>query len=218
MNRPQPPDNRNQNRDINLERGNYTESNLHDNARQAGRDYNETHIHKYSSDRPPTPQPQVRDKTQQLLLEAVEAEIHSRLHHSLHNRISIALDKEGDYSNVNPLWAIDVKIGINDSFELSPDTPIIDIYQRKDINGQLLILGEPGSGKTTTLLQLGQELIEQAKNDVTRPIPVFLNLSSWKDDRQTIEDWIINSFKQKSYRVSKDAAKELLDKYALIPF
>ena len=132
MNRPQPPDDRNQNREINVERGNFTENNLHDNARQSGRDYYETHHH-YSSDRPPTPQPQVRDKTQQLLLEAVESEIHSRLHHSLHNRISIALDKEGDYSNVNPLWAIDVKIAL-----MTPLNYLVILPSSIFINGKIL--------------------------------------------------------------------------------
>jgi len=41
---------------------------------------------------------------------------------------------------------------------------------------ELLILGEPGAGKTTMMLDLARALLEQARTDATVPIPVVFNL------------------------------------------
>jgi hypothetical protein len=46
--------------------------------------------------------------------------------------------------------------------------------------GNLLLLGEPGSGKTTTLLTFARALLIAAEQDERRPIPIILNLSSWR--------------------------------------
>ncbi len=64
----------------------------------------------------------------------------------------------------------------------------------------LLILGDPGFGKTTSLLALAQYLIRRHNQDQTQPIPVVLYLSSWARSRLSIEDW---------------AAREVLEKYKI---
>ncbi len=157
-----------------------------------------------------------RPKTEQLMLRKVKEEVAARLKHSLHNRVSILLDKEEDISQVKPPWAIDVKVGTKPSERLPSETQITDIYDREDINGKLLILGAPGSGKTTTLLQLAQVLVNRAQDDINQPIPVLLNLSSWKEDKQCIKDWIIDDLKQK-YGVRKDIGKKWLEETVIIP-
>ena len=55
----------------------------------------------------------------------------------------------------------------------------------------LLILGEPGSGKTVTLLKLAESLISRAENDLSQPLPIVLNLSFWGKYRKSIADWIV---------------------------
>ena len=60
---------------------------------------------------------------------------------------------------------------------LPPDQKIVDVFD--EVKGALLILGEPGSGKTTTLLELARDLIARAEKDSTLPVPVVFNLSSW---------------------------------------
>ncbi len=47
--------------------------------------------------------------------------------------------------------------------------PFVIIY---DATGLLLILGEPGSGKTTTLLDLARTLLERAKDDIKERVPI----------------------------------------------
>ncbi len=87
-----------------------------------------------------------------------------------------------------------------------------DTLKQTDIAGQisdgktLLILGDPGSGKTIALLQLAEKLIEQTQQDITKPIPLVFNLSSWGEKQQPIEEWLIEELKDK-YQVPKTWSK-----------
>ena len=47
--------------------------------------------------------------------------------------------------------------------------------------GRVLLLGAPGSGKSTTLLFAARYLLAGARDDLEAPIPVLLNLSSFRD-------------------------------------
>jgi predicted NACHT family NTPase len=74
-----------------------------------------------------------------------------------------------------------------------------------DPTGLLLILGEPGSGKTTTLLDLARTLLERAAKDIKERVPVVLNLSNWKKN-QSIVEWISGELSEK-YRVPRKIAR-----------
>ena len=66
---------------------------------------------------------------------------------------------------------------------------MLQIFQETGMGRSLLILGTPGSGKTTMLLELTRQLIERAREDVTEPIPVVFNLSSWTE-KLTLAEWL----------------------------
>ncbi|MDZ8050156.1 MAG: NACHT domain-containing protein [Aulosira sp. ZfuVER01] len=68
---------------------------------------------------------------------------------------------------------------------------LIEIFERDDINGKLLILGAPGAGKTTALLGLAEQLVWGARQNPKTVIPVLFELSTWQDDNQSIEQWLI---------------------------
>lgn len=55
---------------------------------------------------------------------------------------------------------------------------------------RLLILGEPGAGKSILLLRFGLNLIEMAKMDTNFPIPIILDLATWKIEDQEFERWL----------------------------
>lgn len=64
---------------------------------------------------------------------------------------------------------------------VAPGTAIADVFDELD---QLtLILGAPGSGKITVMLELARELLRRANADPLAPIPVVLTLSSWAGDK-----------------------------------
>lgn len=57
---------------------------------------------------------------------------------------------------------------------------------REEMQGWMLVLGEPGSGKTTVLLELLRDLLDAA-GDPGEPLPLLLNLSSWRAG--DLESW-----------------------------
>lgn len=152
------------------------------------------------------------------LLEAVKHEVIARLSQSLHNQMEalINVPKKMEVEGVKRIWDVSVKIGDRPTLKLSPDADIIDVFDDPLVAGRLLILGAPGAGKTTTLLELGQELVIRAEMDTELGIPVFLNLSSWRDDRQSIESWLVEELRWK-YGVSRDIGRRLVKSKQLLP-
>ncbi|MCB9460114.1 MAG: hypothetical protein H6670_10740 [Anaerolineaceae bacterium] len=70
-----------------------------------------------------------------------------------------------------------------------------DLADLLDSYNRLLILGEPGSGKTTMLLLLAQKLIEVAKAEDEKQLPVILKLDSWSSylvTRKELQEWDID--------------------------
>jgi energy-coupling factor transporter ATP-binding protein EcfA2 len=127
-----------------------------------------------------------------------------------------ATDKDLDNSSSQILRPLDnlevISIDIDKSY---------DELQQTDIIGQigegktLLILGEPGSGKTIALLQLAERLIKLTQQDMTKPIPVVFNLSSWGQKQQPLEEWLIEELKDK-YQVPKTQSKPWIKEQQLI--
>lgn len=84
-----------------------------------------------------------------------------------------------------------VQVNGKDGDLLDPSKLLIETFGRDDISGKLLILGAPGSGKTTALLSLAEQLVIGARSQSQTVIPVILELSTWREDSQSIEAWII---------------------------
>ncbi|MCB0522226.1 MAG: hypothetical protein KDD27_25000 [Saprospiraceae bacterium] len=84
---------------------------------------------------------------------------------------------------------------------------------------RLLILGEPGAGKSILLLRFGLRLIEMAEADPKFPIPVLLDLASWRDENQTFETWIEKNLPYigGSFAVSKEYAGILVESKIILP-
>nr|VFK65125.1 MAG: HEAT repeat [Candidatus Kentron sp. UNK]VFK71302.1 MAG: HEAT repeat [Candidatus Kentron sp. UNK] len=58
-------------------------------------------------------------------------------------------------------------------------------FEDKATQRRLLILGAPGSGKTTTLIHLARKLLIDAENDPEAPVPLLVNLSKFRLDTST---------------------------------
>jgi hypothetical protein len=81
------------------------------------------------------------------------------------------------------------------------------IYEEMGQGRTLLILGDPGAGKTIALLQLAQRLIERSEQNRSLPMPVVFNLSSWTKERKKLVDWLIDELREK-YQVSTKSLSE----------
>jgi hypothetical protein len=84
-----------------------------------------------------------------------------------------------------------------------------------EIGGGLLILGAPGAGKTTMLLQLARSLVEKAEQDPDQPIPVVLNLASWAASRQPLPAWLAEELAI-GYKVPQSTASAWIAQDALV--
>jgi GTPase SAR1 family protein len=160
--------------------------------------------------------PVQRPRNEKLLLQAVKDEVAARLKQSLHNAVFINLGKEAQPEQVKRPWSSDIKIGDKPSEAIPDDTSILEIFDQEEIAGKLLILGNPGAGKTTTMLDLAQALVVRSQENYDYPIPVLFNLSTWKDDKQSIQDWLVLELKSK-YGVRKDIGAKWVDDAKLLP-
>jgi hypothetical protein len=72
----------------------------------------------------------------------------------------------------------------------------------RQVQGQLLVLGDPGAGKTTYLYELAQALVFAASRVADEPIPVILSLASWAVHRQDLTAWLAGELYRR-YRVPR---------------
>jgi len=148
-----------------------------------------------------------------VLLNLVEQTwIDGLLKKSLYNDVLISLGKRSMDEAVEPNLEHVIEFSSQRSLLLLQDRRIATIF---DATGLLLILGEPGSGKTTTLLELAANLVSRAKADPKERVPVVLNLSSWKR-KQSLTEWIANELSQK-YRIAIKIARSWLQNDYLVP-
>jgi NACHT domain len=98
---------------------------------------------------------------------------------------------------------------------LPPGTSIQQVY--KEANGELLILGEPGSGKSTQLYALALHLVEQADSDQAQPLPVVFSLSSWAAKRLSLEKWMEEQLASPLYSVPRHVSRQWVQNEQILP-
>ena len=167
-------------------------------------------------------------RNRQALLSQMGTEVESRLAQSLHHAVLLNLGKEQQPHQVQRPWDVSVKVGEQRSFQLPSQTSILEVFENPVINGKFLILGKPGGGKTTTLLELAQALVERAQTDHDAPIPVILELSEWRTVTKrkspkfweqekydpSIKEWILSQLRSKG--VSQEIGEQWIREKELV--
>lgn len=136
------------------------------------------------------------------------------LEKTLYHEVMLDLGLEQRPDEVQHPWDMMLQMPEHDNRVLPPGTKIMQVFD--ETNHALLILGEPGSGKTTMLLELARDTIARAEQDPTRPIPVVFNLSSWSaNPKQSIAEWLVQELRDK-YNVSKKIAQPWIENNDLL--
>ncbi|MEU4803151.1 hypothetical protein [Actinosynnema sp. NPDC023587] len=72
----------------------------------------------------------------------------------------------------------------------------------------LVVHGGPGAGKTSLLLELAEALVGRARADDDRPVPVVVDLGSWRRDVD-LGDWLVRVLSRR-YRIGARPARTWL--------
>lgn len=133
------------------------------------------------------------------------------LENGLHETVMIDLGMTDESGKVDNPW--DTLLRTSSGNETLTSERIIDVFDR--LNGKLLILGDPGSGKTITLLTLARDLLRRAEYDAHHPIPVVLNLSSWAERQLPLTEWLVEELNTK-YQVPRKVGTKWVEDDALL--
>ncbi|NEP35981.1 NACHT domain-containing protein, partial [Moorena sp. SIO3B2] len=100
---------------------------------------------------------------------------------------------------------------------LPEGTRAIDVFGELENTRTMLILGRSGSGKTTALLEIADELISDARKNTTLPIPVVLNLSSWAGEKEPkpLAQWLVTEL-NRIYQFSEKQCKDWVKNQQLL--
>lgn len=138
------------------------------------------------------------------------------LEKSAHSITLLELGKKVSIEVVDHPWSAVLELPDATRQTLPQDVAIGQLFDQ--YNRALLILGEPGSGKTITLLELARDLITRVEADKNflQPVPIILNLSNWADQRQSLIDWIAIELSEK-YQIPKHLSRSWLESNRLLP-
>lgn len=163
-------------------------------------------------------------------VDSLKERYQSRYEQKLDERFEITLEVSTDWSSCTPQVSTE-KFTYEVSTDWSSPTPQVIkekfthkanvgeavevINQAFTEKGGLLIVGNPGAGKTVLLLKLAVSLLDRidlAKKDA---FPVIFNLASWSTKYESFEEWLKVSL-ESGYGLSKGFAATLLHQERII--
>jgi len=103
---------------------------------------------------------------------------------------------------------------VEDVRALPAGTGIAQAYE--EAGGQLLILGAPGAGKTTLIVELGLDIVRRTRADGKLPLPVICNLSTWAINRRSLAKWLVEDLVE-TYQVPQSVARSWVSGKEVLP-
>lgn len=136
------------------------------------------------------------------------------LHQSLANVARLELNLTPDHAAVSSGLSGVIQTFNSAPIPIAPGTPISRIFDRYEQS--LLILGGPGTGKTTLLLELAETLLDRAEADAAHPVPIVFNLSSWALAHLPLAQWFVAEMNQRN-DIPRALATEWIARDNIIP-
>jgi hypothetical protein len=136
------------------------------------------------------------------------------LEHSLHGAALIDMGLEQHPEAIAHPWEMLVQQGDQPPEPFASGTTITTVFDAR--GGEVLILGAPGAGKTTMLLELTRDLISRAALDDSYPLPVVFNLASWARRRRPLTDWLVDELNMR-YDIPRKIGQEWVDADQILP-
>ena len=163
--------------------------------------------------------PQQRRNRQKMLEKVHKMWIQDVLENSLHGAALQALGLE-DHPKAVPqrgdlvVQEVPEIYGLAGSHPWPPGTGIAEVFD--GCEERLLILGAPGGGKTTLLLELARTLLARAGQDEALPMPFVFPLSTWASRRLPLAEWLVEQLDER-YDVQKALGEPWVEGDALLP-
>ncbi|MEZ4730214.1 MAG: NACHT domain-containing protein [Caldilineaceae bacterium] len=133
---------------------------------------------------------------------------------SLCNEILLRLDLEDRSATVDSRpWNLILQHANQPEWAIPADKEIVGIFD--EMGQQMLILGESGSGKTTTLLTLANALLVRTESDPALQTPVVFNLSSWTEKQLPLNIWLADELNSR-YKIPRKIAQGWIENDELL--
>jgi DNA polymerase III delta prime subunit len=159
--------------------------------------------------------------TRAAVLDRVEVDrVNARLRpkQGLRHAIRLDLQLTETFDRIRPQRIIQETSETGPMEERATNEPIQAIFGRA--KGPLLILGDPGTGKTNLLMELAEELVKQARANETAPVPVVFSLPRWTLGKRvrTLEEWMIDDLHDENeYGILRASAESLVRHNKITP-
>jgi len=132
----------------------------------------------------------ITDSDRNALISMLDSRYNERLKQKLNDCFPIELEFQYSLLGVNEKSNLYFDNNTNLINEKNITGKLVDLLEQHSF---LLVLGEPGMGKTSQLLKLGITLLEKCTQNNEQPLPIILNLSTFTDEYKIFDDWLQNN-------------------------
>ena len=123
------------------------------------------------------------------ILEYTRLEGETRVHHTRTGQLRLN-PVAARHHFIHQPWQVEKEVILQQSHHFEDAVSELQGIRRA------MLLGDPGSGKTTTLYKVAADLIETALQDPTAPIPLMIRLGNWCQADEPFEHFLKRSLAQ----------------------
>jgi NACHT domain/Caspase domain len=151
-----------------------------------------------------------------LLLSRLQKDYTADLRQSLEQTVRLDLDLDLTEAKISRRRSQVVLLPVTEQEKPLPKgTSLLQVFDEEArglVGRGLLVLGSPGSGKTTMLIELAQQLTARALADheSAHPTPIYLPLSAWAIRRPPLTEWLVEQLDE-LYEVPRDLGRRWME-------